>query len=270
MACGGADTAYVTRGTRGLWKFALADGAWQPRGQVSGSFAWVTARAVAGAVELYATSRDNRRVQKLLDTAEIGQPVASTGPTTLALAPARARYTGLAFAPASGFGSDPTPYPATPPAIYASATAVDTALQASPKASVDLDLFDPNTPASELTVTATSANATVLPNDRIAVTGGGERRTVSFDPAAVGSSNVTITVRAGDEQASVMVAVRATGVAPHPTSHYYSGAVDLSAAIDVGGELFPRHLGRDQHAAPVQEGRLGRPAGVVRHRLPGR
>ena len=194
----GSDTAYFTRGDRGLWKFVRSGDTWLSRGAVIGSFNWVTARAVAGAVELYVTNRANTRVQKLVDTAEIGAPLESTGATTIGRAPSRVRYTGLAFSPGAGFPVDGTPYPATPPSIQSSTSStVDTHVGA--KVSIELDIFDPNTPTSELTVTAASSNTTVLPNDRITITGEGALRTVTFDPAAGGSSNVTFTVRAGDE-----------------------------------------------------------------------
>ena len=50
---------------------------------------------------------------------------------------------------------------------------------------------------------------------------------------------MTFTVKAGDDTATATV-TRAgdPGAAPDPSAHYYSGAVDLSAAIDVGGDYF--------------------------------
>ncbi|MDA0183800.1 DUF3616 domain-containing protein [Solirubrobacter phytolaccae] len=232
----GADTAYVVRFGRGLWKFALDNGTWKPRGSVSGDYNYVAARAVSGAVELYATTYNTAKLVKLVDTAEIGADFKSTGATTLAYAPGTARFTGLAFAPGSGFPADGTPYPATPPVITASATAVDTHIGAAPKASVDLEVFDPNT--TDVTVTATSANQAILPNANITITGTGSKRTATLNPITTGSTAVTFTARSDDETATVTVSLATTAAAPYPGSHYYSGAVDLSAAVDVGGDHF--------------------------------
>ena len=88
-------------------------------------------------------------------------------------------------------------------------------------------------------MTASSGSATVLPNDKVVISGTGTRRTVTFDPQDVGTANVTLTVLApGDTPATVTIAVKATGAAPDPAGHYYSGAVDLSASLDVGDGYF--------------------------------
>ena len=87
-------------------------------------------------------------------------------------------------------------------------------------------------------MTATAANTTVLPADRITVTGTGTRRTITFDPVSAGLATVMVTVKDGDETASASFNVRVSGPPPHPDGHYYSGAVDLSASIDVGGDYF--------------------------------
>ncbi len=177
----GADTAYVVRDGRGVWKFVLDAGTWKSRGSVGGSYGYVTARAVAGAVEVYLTTANTAKLVKLVDTAEIGGEVKTTGVSTLAYAPARARYTGLAFAPTGGFPADGTAYPATAPAITASATTVDTHIGAATKGAVTLEVFDPNT--TDITVTATSSNQTVLPNGKIAIGGHGRRAHGDVRPA---------------------------------------------------------------------------------------
>ena len=95
----GADTAYVVRDGRGVWKFILDAGTWKGRGSVGGSYGYVAARAVAGAVEVYLTTSNTAKLVKFVDTAESGAEVKTTGVSTLAYAPARARYAGLAFTP---------------------------------------------------------------------------------------------------------------------------------------------------------------------------
>ncbi|MDA0182554.1 DUF3616 domain-containing protein [Solirubrobacter phytolaccae] len=235
---GGSDTLYVSRGVRGLFKYVRSGDAWVQRGYVTGNFAHVTARAVAGAVEIFASATTNAVVTKTVDTAEAGAELVTTGPTTIGRAPSGLRYTGVAFAPGTGFPADSTPYPAAPPTITTATTTVDTNLEAPSKATVAIEVSDPNTPVSELTVTATSNNAASLPSDRITLGGTGHTRTATFDPVAIGSAVVTFTVKAGDDTRTVAVTVRTTGPAPDPTAHYYSGAVDLSANLDVGGDYF--------------------------------
>jgi hypothetical protein len=268
----GVDTAYVTRGTRGLWKFVLAGGTWNPAGHIAGSFSWVAARAVAGGVELYTTDQLNAKVQKTVDSAPVGGDITTTGVAPIAYAPAGTRYAGVAFAPGTGFPADATPYPATPPSISTSATTLDTSLNVTPKQSVILEVSDPNTAASDLSVTATSSNTAVLPNDKVVITGTGERRTATFDPIAVGSATVTFTVKASGDTKSVTVVMKATGAAPEATGHYYSGLVDLSASLDVGDGYFlgisdevnvPRLYKKGVTGAPVASFPLGFPGGEV-------
>ncbi|MDA0183801.1 DUF3616 domain-containing protein [Solirubrobacter phytolaccae] len=232
----GADTAYVVRDGRGVWKFALDAGTWKSRGVVGGSYGYVAARAVAGAIEVYLTTANTAKLVKFVDTAEVGGDVKTTGVSTLAYAPARARYTGLAFTPTGGFPADGTAYPATAPAMTASATTVDTHIGATTKGSVTLEVFDPN--SADVTVTATSSNQTILPNDKIAISGTGAVRTATFDPIATGTATVTFTARSGDDAVTATLTLKVSPAVADPGGHYYSGPVDLSAAIDVGGDYF--------------------------------
>ena len=268
----GVDTAYVTRGARGLWKFVLSGGTWKDAGHIAGSFSWVAARAVAGSVELYTTDQLNAKVQKVVDTAAAGGDITTSGVTPIAYAPSGTRYAGVAFAPGTGFPADTTPYPATPPSISTSAASLDTSLNVTPKASVTLEVSDANTPAADLTVTATSNNAAVLPDDKIVITGTGERRIATFDPVAVGSATATFTVKTSGDTKSVTVAVKSTGAAPEATGHYYSGVVDLSASLDVGSGYFlgisdeinvPHLYKKGVTGAPVRDFPLGFPGGEV-------
>ena len=231
----GADTAYVTRGTRGLWKFVLEGGEWKARGVLAGNFAYVTGRAVAGAVELYLTPGSNAKVLKLVDTAAIGGELTTTGPTTLAYAPARTRYAGLAFTPGTVFPADATPYPATPPLMTAP-TGIDTHLGAAQKASITVEVSDPNT--SDVTLTVKSAHPAIQPDDKITVTGSGAARTITFDPIAAGSATITLTASANGESTTSNFALRVSGPAPDATGHYFSGLVDISATVDLGGDYF--------------------------------
>ena len=199
----GADTAYVTRGARGLWKFALAGGAWQARGRVVGQLrAGSTARAVAGAVELYATDRANtKRAEDRRHGRDRRRARPRPARRRSLYAPGGARYTGLAFAPGTGFPADATPYPATPPAIYPSATARRHVARRQPEGERRRSRSSTRTRRRPtLTVTARRANPTVLPErqDR----DHRHRRTSARSRStrqAVGTANVTLTVKAGDD-----------------------------------------------------------------------
>ena len=216
-AVAGVDTVYIARGTRGLYKYALSGGSWQARGRVAGSFAWVAARALAGKVEIYATDNLNTKVQKVVDTAETGATVASTGAETIAYAPTGVRYAGLAFEPGTGLPADATPYPAVVPRITTSATTVDTNLGAATKGGVTIEVSDANTPASDLTVTAASSGPASLPADKVAIAGTGTRRTVTFDPIAAGAADDHAHGQgAGRPDGQRTVSVRTTGARGRP------------------------------------------------------
>ncbi|MDA0183802.1 fibronectin type III domain-containing protein [Solirubrobacter phytolaccae] len=263
----GADTAYVTRNGFGVSKYVLSGGTWAPRGTLSGAFRYVAARAVAGAVEVYLTAFDNTKVVKLLDTAEIGAQLTTTGATTLAYAPGRVFFGGLAFAPGTGFPADATPYPAAPPVLTAPLTGVQTHVGVTPKASIELEVTDANT--TDITVTASSSNQAVLPNDRITVTGTGATRTVTFDPVSAGSAGLTFTASAEGDTVTATLPFNASGPAPDPTAHYYSGPVDLSAAIDVGDGYF---LGVSDEVNTIhlfKKGVTGRPVKSWNQGFPG-
>ena len=233
---GSVDTAYISRGARGLWKYVNTSGSWVSAGHVPGNFAWVAARAVAGGVEIYATDLQNSKVSKLVDTAAIGGDLTTTGVTALAYAPSGMRYAALAFEPDTGFAADSTPYPAAPPTLTSSAATLLTNVGATPPGNVALTVADANN--DDLTLTATSSNQTVLPDSKITFAGTGHVRTASFDVQAAGTATATITLKAGADTKTVTVAITATGPAPEATSHYYNGPVDLSADIDVGDGYF--------------------------------
>ncbi|MDA0183370.1 DUF3616 domain-containing protein [Solirubrobacter phytolaccae] len=232
----GVDTAYVSRYRRGLYKYTLSGGQWTQRGNLKGDFNYVTARAVAGVVEVYTSSVDGMRVLKVVDTAESGAALATTDAETIAYAPDKRRFTGLTFAPGNGFPADATPYPATPPRLYPATEAVEAF--AGRTTTLTVDVADPNTPSSELTLTARSTNPDGLPDDAITVTGTGTRRTVTFEPTVAGGSYVTLTLTAGGEQTTREILVSVFPEPPDPTSHYYENLVDISAAVDLGGDLF--------------------------------
>ncbi|QEI10875.1 tandem-95 repeat protein [Cellvibrio japonicus] len=80
-------------------------------------------------------------------------------------------------------------------------------------------LGDEETPAANLTVTATSSNATLIPNANIQLGGSGTNRTINVTPAANAFGSATITVRVtdahgGQAQQSFTVTVNAVDDVP--------------------------------------------------------
>ncbi|MGH3788183.1 MAG: tandem-95 repeat protein [Pseudonocardiaceae bacterium] len=96
---------------------------------------------------------------------------------------------------------------------------------------------DVETPPGSLVVTATSSNQTVLPDGGISFSGTGATRTLSFDPAGVGYSTVTIRVTDGGglfAESTLSYAASAPAAVPS-TTRFHHGAADASTAIDAGG-----------------------------------
>jgi Ca2+-binding RTX toxin-like protein len=74
---------------------------------------------------------------------------------------------------------------------------------------INLALLDPDTPAQELTLSATSSNQAVVPDGNVTFGGGTDlSRTLSVSAIKGGSSTLTVTVSDGELQGSVLVKVR--------------------------------------------------------------
>lgn len=71
-------------------------------------------------------------------------------------------------------------------------------------------IADAETPAANLSVTATSSNQTVLPNSGITLGGSGGTRTIRLSPAANQSGTTTVTVRVSDGSAATQVSFTLT------------------------------------------------------------
>ncbi|MDX2102806.1 MAG: hypothetical protein SF002_09730 [Alphaproteobacteria bacterium] len=103
-----------------------------------------------------------------------------------------------------------------------------------------ITLTDADTATSALTVTATSSNQAVLADSAIRVTGSGATRQVLFDATGTGVATVTLTVSDGVLSTTRTVSVAASGVAVNTstaTTHFLSGAADLSTAVTLNGQI---------------------------------
>jgi hypothetical protein len=125
---------------------------------------------------------------------------------------------------------------------------------------VNFTVDDDETPPIALTVTATSSNASVIPDANLIVTAGaGGQRTLQLNPVGVGYSTITVLVSDGTTigQASFPYAASAMG---RPGGRFHTGAADASAAIAIDSNLMfvgddenqvLRMYQRNQSGAPV-------------------
>ncbi|HWH68264.1 MAG TPA: Ig-like domain-containing protein, partial [Candidatus Sulfotelmatobacter sp.] len=140
--------------------------------------------------------------------------------------------TGLTAAKPSGTTAPATSAPAfntfvliptdststSPEAPTLSAIPNQTTSENTPTAPIAFTVSDADTAAANLTVSATSANATLVPNANIVVGGSGNSRSLTLTPAANQSGTATITVRVSDgaqsTSTSFTLTVTAANTAP--------------------------------------------------------
>ena len=87
-------------------------------------------------------------------------------------------------------------------------------------------------PAANYTLTVSSSNTTVVPNANVAITMVDGQATVKIDPAAIGYSNITLTLTRGVDNKTLVINYAASqnpGVTP--VSYWPTGIADASAAI---------------------------------------
>ncbi len=109
-----------------------------------------------------------------------------------------------------------------------------------PAATVGLvfTIDDSNTPLANLTVTASSNNASVVPTANLVLSGVGSQRTLTIRPVGVGFANLAVTVSDGTGVATYTIAYAASAAAPVPsTTRFHAGASDASAAQSIDGGI---------------------------------
>jgi hypothetical protein len=229
-------------------KYGLISGSWVPEGSVSVTTPeGLTANDDNGTVTIYVTSAGTSGttgiLQEITDSSGVGGTLSGAA-TTIATLPANEAARGVAFAPGTviGTGGGVKP-PAITPTITTARAGLPAALGDPTNETLGVTVADadPDYTPDQLTVTAASSDPAVAPVSGIAITGTGGDRTLSVTPGAVGTSTITLTVTAPDGTtgtASVDYGVSAdlTGSlgADGSDLHYYSGAANASAAVDVG------------------------------------
>ena len=243
------DTLYEADFTNGLVvKYGLIAGTWTAEGSVSVSnVAGLTADDSNGTVTVFATSAGSAGtsgvLEKITDTSGVGGTLTGTA-TVIATLPANEAARGVAFAPGTviGSGGGITP-PVINPTITTSQAGLPAALGDSANETLGITVGDaaPGITADQLTVAATSSNPAVVPDSAISITGTDAARTITVTPAAVGKSTITLRVQAPDGTSGSTQFVYGASAdldSALPTGesdlHYYSGAANASAAVDVG------------------------------------
>ena len=99
---------------------------------------------------------------------------------------------------------------------------------------IDFAIYDAETAAAGLTVTATSSNTTVVPGANLVLTGTGAIRNLKITPAGVGYSNITVTVSDGVNNTTYIVAYAASARTPDiipANTLWHTGMSDASDGI---------------------------------------
>jgi hypothetical protein len=117
-----------------------------------------------------------------------------------------------------------------------------------PNQSVSFTINDPDTPVSQLVLSATSSNSSLISGSVLAFGGSGTNRTLTFRPQAdqSGSTVVTVTVNDGQASASTSFSVNVTPVNDPPT---ISNVLDQSIAMNSNTGALPILIADKETAA---------------------
>jgi predicted extracellular nuclease len=97
---------------------------------------------------------------------------------------------------------------------------------------IDFAIADTDTPISNLTVTVTSSNTSVVTNGNLLLTGTGANRNLKINPTGVGLSDITVTVSDGTATSNYVIKYAASA-AGATTSRFLTGASNASTAIAI-------------------------------------
>lgn len=86
--------------------------------------------------------------------------------------------------------------------------------------------------ATDLTVVATSSNASVVPDANLVLTGSGASRTLKITPVGVGYATITLTASSVSASGTYVVYYAASAASTTPSStHFHTGTSDASTAV---------------------------------------
>lgn len=261
------DTAYVVIDTDSsksvvgeVRKYISSNGTtWTKQSSVkTGDYPFLTGRVAAGKVQLYLTKGSNaaNSIVEVDDATPTGDFTAGSE-TTVATAAAGHAFRGVSLPPANW--NPGIAVTAAPTISTANSSAAGTIGDAN-NPTQDVNLVDSDTPAANLTVTATSSNVAVLPNANITFTGTGATRTATFAPIAKGRATVTFMVK--DPQLNTGTTQVFYGASSTPSSaagHYFYESSDLSSSVDVGSGYALAVSSEDSTLRLYKQNQSGRP-----------
>lgn len=118
----------------------------------------------------------------------------------------------------------------SPASPFAISGVIDDPTDPAKFAGIDFIISDDATAVNNLTVTVSSSNTTVVPLANLNLTGNGASRNLKITPAAVGYSNITITVNDGTNNTSYVLNYGASAASVSAITRFHTGAADASTA----------------------------------------
>ena len=104
---------------------------------------------------------------------------------------------------------------------------------------IDFILHDDATDASSLTVTTSSSNTAVVPNENVVLSGTDSIRNIKITPLGVGYSNITITVSDGTNSTPYIISYAASAASLTPsTTLWHTGLSDASNGIPLDDSFY--------------------------------
>ncbi|MGO3886421.1 MAG: hypothetical protein ACTJHU_08995, partial [Mycetocola sp.] len=222
---------YTEGASAGIVKYTNGQNGWQPVGTHSGTFWGLTARAAGDSTVVYAvkgSAQGNSLVRILDDGAD---SALSASETVISVAEPGTAYRGVAFAP--GYEPEDTPIAPDlptpdltwePRVSQGSGGALGAVVGGSANPTARGTVSDPE--GRDVTLTAHSADQSVLPDDAITLTRTDDGHfTLAAEPLTAGATRVTVTATATTESAGESSPAASPSTTP-------AAAVDAAAVAD--------------------------------------
>lgn len=129
----------------------------------------------------------------------------------------------------------------SPPTPYGLSGALNDITDPAKTLGIDFTINDDVTPLANLTVTVVSGNLTVVPAANLTLTGTNGSRNLKITPAAIGYSNITVTVNDGTSSSSYILNYAASDPAPQFISDstvWHTGMSDGSDAVALDNSFY--------------------------------
>ncbi len=122
-------------------------------------------------------------------------------------------------------------------------------------------LLDADTAAASLSVSVVSSNLSVVPAANLELSGSGAARNLKITPAAVGFSNLTVSVSdpQGNTDSYVINYAASDGSAAPATTRWHTGGADASTAVALDADTMLMAIDEDQRLRLVDRDQSGLP-----------